>query len=114
MGSVEVYFWGLVWVIITVGGWLHFSGGLIEEFQLVRSGVSSPVYVGECFEEAVESESQGSGILTTCGYWFEVKGKTYTGGPETIFDDDTVIYLPENPTINRIKHAMGQGYWDFF
>ena len=110
----KTIFWGLVWTIVVL--WLCFYGGgnYFDELELVRHGISTPVYVGECVEEYVESDSQGSGMVETCAYSYTVNGRDYHGGGETIFATDTVVYLPGHPEIHRVKHTMGDGLLDFF
>lgn len=107
-------FWGVLWVTVVLYMCYYSGGNYFDELELVRHGISTPVQVGECEQEAVEDERGRDGVIETCAYSYEVEGKEYKGGGETIFDSDTVIYLPGYPETHRIKHTMGSSLTDFF
>lgn len=107
-------FIGGLWLTISLYYGIPIFRGYVDEFKLVGYGISTPPRIDECFQEFVEDEQGHAGYLETCAYTYEVDGKIYGGGNEVIFADDTIIYLPDKPSIHRVKHAMGTSYADFF
>jgi hypothetical protein len=101
----------LLGVALIIGGilfWYHIAGNPLDEFALIKRAKVAPCILADSYEDEHEDE-RGQVYPSEVGiYTFRLPDgrefKTYTEGPLGELEKQLEVeYLPDNPSVNRIK-----------
>ena len=104
-------FIGSFFVIVGFWIWLAMFGNPYHEILLVNRGQSAPIKIGECYTDVLEGDGRSS-VVEICSYGFIANGQFLEGSGQNINEGDEVKYLPEDPSVHRIKTEIADGYLD--
>jgi hypothetical protein len=125
--AIKTIAFGVVWCFGAIAIWLSAAGNPIDDLRLVLSARIAPGQVTDSSEDAEDRDDGGTAWYHAVAYTFRLPDgrevKSGSSGPGRLRPDfvelkqpvpTDVEYLPESPSVNRLKGSGSQTVTEWF